>query len=320
MADYAWSIQTLLALEDIGLTKLPKLAKKTWAEMASESDDDSETDLHKQIQKTKQTKTVCNPKEKRMLAQQDPTPKPTNNYISKNKFFNVLQMEPEYWDKNPFKATAKVFPQGFHYRPIALNKTRKFYEFILVDTNSVSIKHFKDSKDPSLNTHSTIQILKVMQPRHYGTNLNQPKKFFAPFDPAGYTYWDYIDAWTNVFWHQNNKYKHLWLIYFQNNTVYNFPNWFLQWWTYFGPIPQIFPEEVQQGFQQFNRLFNNQESRIPADLMYFSTFALSWIFSWQYRYGKTENNKQYPPLQRHAFVKWWTQFDTSKAAPEQVKN
>ena len=320
VADYAWSIQTLLALEDIGLTKIPKLAKKTWAEMASESDDDSETDLQKQIQKAKQTKTVCNQKPSQSLTQQESTPQPSNSYISKNKFFNVLQMEPEYWDKNPFKATAKAFPPGFHYRPIATNKTRKFYEFILIDTNSVSIKHFKDPKDPNLNTHSTIQILKVMQPRHYGSNLNQPKKFSAPFDPAGYNYWDYIDAWTNVFWHQNSKFKHSWLIYFKNNTVYNFPNWFLQWWNYFGPIPQIFPEEVQQGFQQFNKLYNSKESRIPADLKYFSSFALSWIFSWQYRYGKTENNKQYPPLQRHAFVKWWSQFDTSKAAPDQVKN
>ncbi|KAG5066364.1 hypothetical protein JHK86_010095 [Glycine max] len=163
----------------------------------------------------------------------------------------------QYWDKNPFKATAKSFPSGFHYRPTYLNKTIKFYEFILVDTKSVSIKHFKDPKDQSLNTHSTIQILKVMQPRHYGSNLNQPKKFFAPFDPAGYTYWDYINAWTNVFWHQNNKYKHSWLIYFKNNT---------------------------------------------------------------YRYGRIENNKQYPSLQRHAFVKWWTQFDTSKVAPDQVNN
>ena len=77
MADYAWSIQTLQALEDIGLTKIPKLAKKTCAKMASESDDDSEIDLQKQIQKTKQTKTVCNQKEKRTLAQQDPTPQPT---------------------------------------------------------------------------------------------------------------------------------------------------------------------------------------------------------------------------------------------------
>ncbi|KAL5166080.1 putative Polyprotein CP [Glycine soja] len=199
VADYAWSIQTLLPLEDIGLTKIPKLAKKTWAEMASESDDDSETDLQKQIQKAKQTKTVYNQRPSQSLTQQESTSQPSNSYISKNKFFNVLQMEPEYWDKNPFKATAKVFPPGFHYRPIATNKTRKFYEFILIDTNSVSIKHFKDPKDPNLNTHSTIQILK-------------------------------------------------------------------------------------------------------------------------YRYGKTENSKQYPPLQRHAFVKWLSQFDTSKAAPDQVKN
>ena len=78
MADYAWSVQTLQALEEIGLTKVPRLAKKTWAEMASESDDDSETDLQKQIQKAKQTKTVCNLKAKQTMVQQDPTPKPSN--------------------------------------------------------------------------------------------------------------------------------------------------------------------------------------------------------------------------------------------------
>jgi len=169
------------------------------------------------------------------MPQQNPPPKSTNNYISKNKFLTVLQMEPEFWDKNPFKATAKAFPQGFHFRPTSISKTRKFYEFILIDTNSVSIKHFKDPKDPNLNTHSTIQIMKVLQPRHFGSNLNQPKKFSAPFDPVGYTYWDYNDAWTNVFWHENNKFKHSWLIYFKTNTIYNFPNWFLQWWNFFGP-------------------------------------------------------------------------------------
>ena len=148
--------------------------------MASESDDDSETKLLNHIQIAKQTKTVSNPKDKQTVVQQNPTPKSTNSYLSKNKFLTVLQMELEFWDKNPFKATAKAFPQGFHFRPTAINKTRKFYEFILVDIGSVSIKHFKDSNDPSLNTHSTIQVLKVMQPRHYGSNLNQPKKFPAP--------------------------------------------------------------------------------------------------------------------------------------------
>ena len=69
-------------------------------------------------------------------------------------------MELEFWDKNSFKATTKAFPQGFHFRPSAINKTRTFYDFILIDTNSLSIKHFKDANDPNLNTHSTIQILK----------------------------------------------------------------------------------------------------------------------------------------------------------------
>jgi len=129
--------------------------------------------------------------------------------------------------QNPFKATAKTFPSGFHFKPTAINKTRTFYEFILIDSNSVSIKHFEDTNDPSLNTHSTIQILKFLQPRQFGPNLNEVKKFSVPFDLRGYTYWDFVDAWTNVFWHQNNKFKHSRLIYFKTNTTYNFPNWFL---------------------------------------------------------------------------------------------
>ncbi|KAG5037703.1 hypothetical protein JHK82_018514 [Glycine max] len=171
VANYVWSIQTLQALKEMGLTKVLRLAKKTWAEMASKSDDDSEIELQKQIQIAKKTKTVNNPEGKQTMVQQDPTPKPANSYVSKNIFFFVLQMESEYWDKNPFKATAKAFLQGFHYKPTSLNKTRKFYEFILVDTNSVSIKHFKDSKDPNPNTHSTIQILKANP------------KFLKPADP-----------------------------------------------------------------------------------------------------------------------------------------
>ncbi|KAL5159223.1 putative Polyprotein CP [Glycine soja] len=40
-ADYAWPIETLQALQDMGLTKFPKIIKKSWADIASESDDES---------------------------------------------------------------------------------------------------------------------------------------------------------------------------------------------------------------------------------------------------------------------------------------
>ncbi|KAH1202491.1 polyprotein [Glycine max] len=160
--DYAWPIETLQALQDMGLTKLPKIIKKSWADIASESDDESESNLQTMIQNASMTKTATNTKGKLPLAKaQTPPTKQTNNYIYKNKLLTVLQMEPEFWDKNPFKATAKAFPPEFHYKPTTILKTRTFYELILVDSNSVSIKHFKDPKDQTLNTHSTIQILKV---------------------------------------------------------------------------------------------------------------------------------------------------------------
>ncbi|KAH1254682.1 hypothetical protein GmHk_04G011067 [Glycine max] len=227
-----------------------KAQTKKDLDITSESDDESESNLQTMIQNASMTKTATNTKGKLPLAKaQTPPTKQTNNYIYKNKLLTVLQMEPEFWDKNPFKATAKAFPPGFHYKPTTILKTRTFYELILVDSNSVSIKHFKDPKDQTLNTHSTIQILKVLQPRHFGSDLNKGKRFSVPFDPVGYTYWDYVDAWTKVFWHQNTRFKHSWLIYFKTNTT----NWFLQWWDFFGPIPEIFPETVQQGFAQFKK-------------------------------------------------------------------
>ena len=115
--DYAFSIETLQALQEIGLTKLPKLTKKTWADIASKSDDNSETDLQALIQNTKQSQTIVNPKGKHTLSQpKTPPQKPTNSYIYKNKISTVLQMVPEFWDKNPFKATQ---PRHFLQAPIS---------------------------------------------------------------------------------------------------------------------------------------------------------------------------------------------------------
>ena len=66
-ADYAFPIETLFALQEIGLTKLPK---KTWVGIASELDDDSEIYLKTQIQKTKDSKVICNTlKEKQIITQ-----------------------------------------------------------------------------------------------------------------------------------------------------------------------------------------------------------------------------------------------------------
>ncbi|MED6215247.1 hypothetical protein PIB30_111523, partial [Stylosanthes scabra] len=128
-ADYAFPIQTLMALQDQGITKINK---KSWAEICSESED--EIDLTQLIaQATKQKTIVPSPQEKPVLSKPQ---KAQTNYFPTNKFSNIIQMEPEYWDESPHKVIPKIFPTGFHFKPISPNKTRQFYELILVDTDS----------------------------------------------------------------------------------------------------------------------------------------------------------------------------------------
>ncbi|KAL5143053.1 hypothetical protein HKD37_09G026104 [Glycine soja] len=59
-----------------------------------------------------------------------------------------MTMKPKYWNKNPFKATAKAFPLEFHFKPIANNKTRTFYEYNKIEHN----KQF-----PSLERHAFLK-------------------------------------------------------------------------------------------------------------------------------------------------------------------
>jgi len=146
--------------------------------------------------------------------------------MTKNKFSSTIPLEPEYWDNNPNKITAKIFPEDFISDHQFVIKPDNFMSlFCLIDY--VAIKNYRDPKDSLNFTHSTFQILKVLAPSQYGKNANVFKIFFESFDPIGYNYWDYIDAWTRVFWYQNKTYRHSWLIYFKRNNKYNFSNWFL---------------------------------------------------------------------------------------------
>ena len=52
----------------MGLTKFPKIIKKSWADIALESDDDSETNLQNLIQDVSMPKIVINSKGKQPLA------------------------------------------------------------------------------------------------------------------------------------------------------------------------------------------------------------------------------------------------------------
>ncbi|MED6128400.1 hypothetical protein PIB30_097439, partial [Stylosanthes scabra] len=93
-ADYAFPIQTLMALQDQGVTKLNK---KSWTEICSESDED--IDLTQLISQLAQQKTIIqNPKEKSIVSnpQKPQSQRAKTNYTPTKKFSNIIQMKPEF--------------------------------------------------------------------------------------------------------------------------------------------------------------------------------------------------------------------------------
>lgn len=306
-SDYAIPIETLLALQSN--QKLAKLPTKTWADIAEEED------LNKNLALTISNRSKSSSK----AGISSPTLSQTNtnsqksSYVQKaSKPMDLFQTENSFYPINPQTLASKVFPPNFHFVPPLKTKTQLFYEFILVDTKSASIKHFPDNSEKGAHAYSTIQILKVISPAEWGNDLNKITKFSQPFDPIGFNYWDYRSAWFNTFWYQNKKFSHSWLILFKNGVHYQFSQWFNSWWNYFGPIQEIFPQNVTIGFEYFSKKINLSDDPHPADLHFFSKFGLAWVFKWQYKYGESRFPNNSPMLQRLPSVKWWPKFEGSE--------
>ena len=67
--------------------------------------------------------------------------KPGQKYIQKGIATNLLVFEEGYDFENPKKLVQQIFPKNFHFIPEDLRKTQKFYEFLLVDSDSCEFKH-----------------------------------------------------------------------------------------------------------------------------------------------------------------------------------
>ena len=78
------------------------------------------------------------------------------------------------------------------------------------------------------------------------------------------------------------------------------PSWFFKWWEMFGPIPQIFPEPLQDALRYFSSRHqaSNYGSQFLAILHITVMYRIHWISMWNY----TINNNL---LDREFLVKWW---------------
>ena len=123
---------------------------------------------------------------------------------------------------------SKIFSKGKYFLQNNLDKTRRFYEFILVDTKSVEISHIQNESSTKIY-YSKCKIFKVLTHKLWGQSPDIHKTFLKNFRPKSYDYHDYIDAWFYIFFYR--PFDHSWFFHWGDEIKIqnDFPNWFQEW-------------------------------------------------------------------------------------------
>ena len=109
-------------------------------------------------------------------------------YVDKVHTLKVQVLEPFQILKSGKPDLSKFFAKNKYFLQSNLDKTRKFYEFILVDTESIEISHVLQIFD------SKCKIFKVLTHKTWGQSPDTHKIFSENFRPKSYDYYDYMDA------------------------------------------------------------------------------------------------------------------------------
>ena len=244
-------------------------------------------------------------------------------YLKTSRIVKLLQMEPEYWDPNPQKAARQLLGPDANFVQKTPQFTQKYYEFILVDTNSVSLNPHKDKKTSSIVSNTSVQIHSILSPTEWKIHPKTVKQFSQPFIPSVYNYWDYQTAWVNTFTFQNSLQNHSWFFYFNRKKPIQvtFPHWFLnQWWPCYGPTLDILPPPVREGFDYFSQRFQPPpNSAVPLLLYFFSIFKLAWIYSQKFAYHKEADSVGLPLLVLQGQSKWWKDWNADNTFPSAIQ-
>ena len=85
-----------------------------------------------------------------------------------------------------------------YFKSNDISKTRKFYEFIIVDTESIQISYTKNFECTDI-AYSKCKILKIISEKDWEQNHFTHKRFSQNFVPQTFDYSYYKDTWYNIF-------------------------------------------------------------------------------------------------------------------------
>ena len=174
----------------------------------------------------------------------------------------------------------KIFQKEKYFISNDIYKTCRFYEFILVDTESIQVSHVKNPEGTDI-AYSKCKILKIISEKDWEQSPFTHKRLSQNFVPQTFDYIDYKDAWFNTFYVRPSS--HSWFFNWGEKIQTTFPNWFQEWWLFLGAIQNIFCPEIRKSFDYFKA---NCESFFPLgnsySLSFCSQFRIPWILCWEF--------------------------------------
>ncbi|KAM7525910.1 hypothetical protein LguiA_015812 [Lonicera macranthoides] len=186
-------------------------------------------------------------------------------------FVLYLQKGDQRFAMNPGTIAQRYFENNMDF-PLISGKTRKYYEAILKDTDSVVFTHMNrnvGSLNPEI-AFSKAFIKGVINIEEWGLNPNKEQALQTRYSddrnaPRYYNYWDYIDAWKKAFLYQNQYNSHTWFFRIDklkgdDSYLESLPHWFFQWFILNGPEEDIFPNNLYELFNLFEFLEINTKS------------------------------------------------------------
>ncbi|CAN6893756.1 unnamed protein product, partial [Brassica oleracea] len=208
----------------------------------------------------------------------------------------------------------RVFYETSLWTTDNVTKNQTFYEYILVDSMSASIVHHENQNNPDQIDYSTCKIIRVASYRDLGfTNLHTQKPFNTPgFYIPGYTCTDYQNAFFYTFFRR--PFTHSWFIQFQFNCPKLIPNWFYEWWYYFGPVDQIYPEPILKTSLPYYQKQTPQPSiPILSKIAFHIDMGIPWICSWNFHLTQLQPDMPMS-LVKQFRVKWWDKYDQERCS------
>ena len=127
-----------------------------------------------------------------------------------------------------------------------------------------------------------------------------------------YSYYEYIQAWTNVLLFQKPNMSHSWFInwgpvFSINKKERQFLMWFLRWFHRHSPLAEMLLEDTKKRLTIFavNYKVTEYNSNFPMILLFFTKYHIPWIIKWQYVIKGNIFWRQYS-------VKWWNGFSEER--------